>query len=110
MLAIIAYNSRYHSCGLFVQHASIGNKGKFKYDAIFTLTSVFLIVFSARKNVDSLRRCMENVVIPIFCVTSCQASDEQQPKLQKVCPLESVFFIFRFSKEMQTTYLWSTEG
>ena len=28
---------------------------------------------------------MENVVIPIFCVTSCQASDEQQPKLQKVC-------------------------
>ena len=32
---------------------------------------------------------MENVVIPIFCVTSCQASDEQQPKLQKVCATDN---------------------
>ncbi|KAF6032318.1 hypothetical protein EB796_009339 [Bugula neritina] len=38
----------------------------------------------ARKNSDSLKRSMENVVIPIFCLTSCQATPEQSPKLHKL--------------------------
>ncbi|XP_067935916.1 calcium homeostasis endoplasmic reticulum protein-like [Watersipora subatra] len=43
----------------------------------------------ARKNVESLRRCMENVVIPIFCISSCQASEELKPKLHKLLTIWS---------------------
>lgn len=41
-------------------------------------------LFSAKRPTEPLKRCMESIVVPVFCLAQCQASEDQAPKLQKV--------------------------
>lgn len=41
-------------------------------------------VFSQRKNAEDIRKCIENVVVPIFCTAHAGADDDKKAKLSKV--------------------------
>lgn len=41
-------------------------------------------LFSLRKNAEELKKALEEVVVPMFCTTALNVTDEQLQKLQKV--------------------------